>query len=266
MKKLVLITAAILLSPLLKSLNVQAQNAAQPNLQDLLKPIYKVTTAGNDNSGFKVIEPGTIVSIQKTGVIATPNTGSPQSVVINPFEKACSNNFKNGELTKSKTCNLSTLGSRYLDKGWKLYITKFEVNPKQNKITFTLVDCGPCNNTPKNGALRAMVSFQFGDKFLEGAEPGQVTDVINQVLAPDEEATRAVGGQTSAPSARRTAPTPGPAQAADAPSVNIGDTPQQVIAKIGKPKVILQEGQGKVIYKYKDFKVVFVGGKVAQVE
>jgi hypothetical protein len=45
----------------------------------------------------------------------------------------------------------------------------------------------------------------------------------------------------------------------------MGDTPQQVIAILGNP-IGVKPGGGQVIYQYKDFKVIFVGGRVAGVE
>jgi hypothetical protein len=122
--------------------------------------------------------------------------------------------------------------------------------------------------------MKSTVTFEFADKFLDTAEPGQVSDVINQVLEPDAAATKAAASgeqqqpaQADAqPAAAAPAPAPAPAPEGPPPTVKVGDTPQQVIAILGNPQVVLPGVGGKQIYKYKDFKVIFVGGKVAEVD
>jgi len=159
-----------------------AQGTATPSLQELLKDQYKVSRTGSDSSGFKVIEPGTVLTILKPGVIATPQ--APPHAISFKLPKVCDNTFKRGTLTQSGACAKTTLGSRFLDQGEKVYITKFEVNEKSNKITFNLVECDSCNGVKEKSSMKATVIFEFADKFLETAEPGQVADVINQLLGP----------------------------------------------------------------------------------
>lgn len=239
--------------------NGQDQPQAAPSLQDLLKTQYKVTTAGTDAEGFKIIEPGTVLTLVKGGVIATPQTPNA-AVKLNPFQRMCSNTYKAGTLSTAKNCSMTTEGARYLEKGTKVYITKFEVNPKGNKIVFNLVECDACNGVASKSAMKSTVTFDFAEKFLDTAEPGQVTDVIGQVLAPDTAATQSAAQQSAQVP-------PQPAEAAGpTPQVKIGDTPQQVIAILGNPQVVLPGANGKQIYKYKDFKVIFVGGRVVEVD
>jgi hypothetical protein len=183
----------------------------------------------------------------------------------------CNNTFKNGQLSVRRTCAGASLGSKYLALGFKMYITRFEVKEKDNKITFNLVECAVCNGGGTANGLKAEITFEFTPKFLDTAEPGQVTDVIAQVFAPDAEATRAAAAGEGAPAAAaspadaepvgQAQPSPAPA----GPTVKMGDTPQQVIAILGNP-IGVKPGGGKVIYQYKDFQVVFVGGRVAAVQ
>ncbi len=115
----------------------QEQAQAVPSLQDLLKTQYKVTTTASDAEGFKIIEPGTVLTLMKGGVIATPQNAANK---FNPFQKMCNNTFKNGNLTTAKGCSMTTEGSKLIPKGSKVYLTKFDVNTKSNKITFNLIE------------------------------------------------------------------------------------------------------------------------------
>jgi len=246
----------------------QSPDAAAPSLQDLLKTQYKVTRAGSDSGGFKVLESGTVVVTKNPGIMATASSGphTPSKDLLG----LCNNTFKHGALSVKKGCATTSLGARFLGVGDKLYITKFEVKEKDNKISFNLVECRTCNGTA--GEMKVEVTFEFEPKFLDTAEPGQVTDVIGQVFAPDAEATRAAAaGEVAPPPAgaqptqAEAAPAAQPAPAKSGPTVKMGDTPQQVIAILGNP-IGVKPGGGQVIYQYKDFKVIFVGGRVAAVE
>lgn len=175
--------AATLLTALSCTNLTQAQNSpAAPSLQELLKNQYKISKTGSDASGFKIIEPGTVLTIQKAGLIATPQPAS--HFISLKLPKVCDNTFKRGNLTQPGACAKTTLGSKFLNEGEKVYITKFEVNEKSNRITFNLVECDSCNGVTKNGSMKATVHFEFADKFLETAEPDQVSDVIHQLLRP----------------------------------------------------------------------------------
>ena len=240
-----------------------AQGAAGPSLQDLLKTQYKLTTTGFDAEGFKIIEPGTVLTLKKSGALALPQMQQAQPK-LSLFGKLCSTTFKNGTLSGGKGCPMMAEGAKYLNKGSQLYITKMEVKQKDNKITFNLVECDSCNGVQEQSSMKTTINVEFADKFLDTAEPGQVVDVISQVLEIE------AGGGAAAQAAPQPAqPQPAAAQAAPAgppPTVQIGDTPQQVIAILGNPTYIRPGASGKTVYQYKDFKVIFVGGKVAEVD
>jgi hypothetical protein len=161
--------------------SIEAHPQAAPSLQSLLANEYKVSKTGSDASGFKVIEAGTVVVAKQSGIMATAQ-GNPHMIALK-LPKVCDNTFKKGTLTVPKACASTSVGSRYLANGEMLYITKFEVNEKSNKITFNLVECDACNRVPKS-AMKVTVNFEFAPRFLDTAEPGQVTDVINQVFQP----------------------------------------------------------------------------------
>lgn len=171
------IYASICIAP-----SAPAQNQSQPSLQDQLQTMYKVSRSGVDSSGFKILEAGTVVILEKPGIMATEPPGAHKFMIKLP--KACDNTFKNGSLNVSRACSTTTIGSHFLNQGEKMYITKFEVNQKSNKILFDLVECDQCNGASKPSSMKATVVFDFAGKFLDTAEPGQVVDVINQVFQP----------------------------------------------------------------------------------
>ena len=163
-------------------LSIHAQQPAAPSLQEMLNTEYKVSKTGSDANGFKIIEPGTVVVAKQAGIMATA-PGSPHMIAFK-LPKVCDNTFKNGSLSVSKACATTSVGSKFLTNGEQLYITKFEVNEKGNKISFNLVECDTCNGVQKPSGMKVTVIFEFAPKFLDTAEPGQVTDVIDQVFMP----------------------------------------------------------------------------------
>ncbi|MFC5865212.1 hypothetical protein ACFPT7_23100 [Acidicapsa dinghuensis] len=182
MNRIKLRTAAVLIVLAAIANSAFTQDQSQPSLQDQLQTMYKVSRAGVDSGGFKILEAGTVVVLKKTGIMATEPPGAHKFMIKLP--KACDNTFKNGNLSVSRTCSTTTIGSRFLNQGEKMYITKFEVNQKSDKVTFDLVECDQCNGASKPSSMKAIVVFDFANKFLDTAEPGQVVDVINQVFQP----------------------------------------------------------------------------------
>ena len=176
----IVVAATALIALVATEPNGLAQNQAAPSLQELLQSQYKVTTTGSDAEGFRIIEPGTVLVIKKEGIIATPHA-SPHGIAFK-LPKVCNNTFKNGILQTGNACAKTTIGSKFLKSGEKVYITKFEVNQKSNKITMNLVECDACNGVTGRSSMKATIIFDFNDQFLQKAEPGQVTDVINEVL------------------------------------------------------------------------------------
>jgi hypothetical protein len=212
--------------------------------------------------------------LQKSGVVASSQYVPGSNTIHRLF--TCSNTFKNGELSKSSMCASAMEGARYLDKGWKVFMTKMDVDIKKHKITFTLIECDSCNGLTTPSNMKSTIVFEFADKFLDTAEPGQITDIIGQVLKPDPDATKtfASGGAPAPAAAQAPAAAPAvadagpiaPPAAAPTQQVQIGDTTQRVVAILGNPPVVLNGANGKLIYKYPSLKVVFSGGKVVDFE
>ena len=58
--------------------------AQAPTLQEQLAAQYKVVKMGSDTSGYSVVEAGTLLAIQKGGILAVPYTD--QSVLTTKYE------------------------------------------------------------------------------------------------------------------------------------------------------------------------------------
>jgi len=101
----------------------------------------------------------------------------------------------------------------------------------------------------------ASVSFKLPKNALAESSPDQVEQIVDAVLSPDG----ASAPQAAAPVAAGAAP------ASPTQTISIGQTIDQVQAALGQPQQIIDLGPKK-IYKYADLKVVFVDGRVSDVQ
>ena len=228
-----------------------AQDTAASSLGNQLKTQYKLAKMGSDSSGWSVVEPGTVLVIQKGGILGVP----PGNAAMAPAT------YKDGDLHRPNVFGAAFMGqnTRQLSVGEKVYITKIDVNTKNDKIMLTIVECNSCNGVQQPSFYKSAVVFQFPKDYLSKAEASQIKDVISLVLAPD-----ASGQQQQAQTQQEQAPAPD--QSAPAPqTIQLGQTIDQVKAALGQPEKIVDLGQ-KQIYVYKDLKITFVNGKVADVQ
>jgi hypothetical protein len=83
----------------------------------------------------------------------------------------------------------------------------------------------------------------------------------------DQQSKEADNAEKEASSTDATAPATDTSAAppAEAPTVSLGQTTDDVTAALGNPKNIVDLG-AKKIYVYKDMKVIFVNGKVTDIQ
>jgi hypothetical protein len=264
-------------------------DAQAPTLQEQLAAQYKLAKMGSDSSGYSIIEEGTLLAVQKGGVM-----GLPYKSTIWP-----SNTFQDGTVHASnvqtvqsgKAADIFKKGCGVLHKcptapdaasderatklfkvGDKVYATKIDVKTDKDTVTLSIVSCDTCNKTDPPTYNKANVAFQFAKGTLATASAGQVEDTIGQLLSISSDSQQAgdqagqqqggqqqAGDQGAQQPAAQDQPAPEPAE------VKLGMTPDQVEAALGKPdkKVTLSTKQ---IYIYKDMKVTFVNGKVSDVQ
>lgn len=237
-----------------------AQNTATPSLEEQLEAQYKLAKLGSDAGGTSIVEQGTVLTIQKGGILGV----TPATVAICPAK------FQDGTLHFPNALCVAMIknNSRSFQAGEKVYATKIEVKPKNDRVALRIVDCDSCNGTNPPTYYKSEVVFQFPKGHLRTASVPEIEDAIAQVFAIDNGDTQ----QNQAPQAGQSAgqQAQGGGQAADqqAPppkTIQLGMTPEQVEAALGQPDKKVDLG-AKKIYVYKDLKVTFVDGKVSDVQ
>lgn len=159
------------------------------------------------------------------------------------------NIFEDGRLSAGGTF-LSSLanggraagsGARVLGSGQKLYIQSIGVKNDEIKLIVFTVDQkeSAILGTTRAYFMKAAIAFRFREG-LESKDYDTVLKSIQKVLLPPEAA--------SAPK-----------------SISLGQTAAEVEQALGKPEKIVNLGP-KMIYSYKDLKVVLVDGKVSDVQ
>jgi hypothetical protein len=244
----VVTAVAVLLLGVLGVKSAQAQDAPASSLADQLKTQYKLAKMGSDSGGRSVVDAGTVLVIQKGGILGVP----PGNVAMAPAT------YKDGDLHGPNGFAAGLVGhdTRQLTVNEKVYITKIDVRSKNDKIMLTIVECDSCNGVQQPSSYKSAVVFQFPKGYLDKADVSQVQGVIGQVLAPD----------TSSPDQAQNQPQSAPDQPSSAPrTIQLGQTIDQVQAALGQPDKIVDLG-AKKIYVYKDLKVVFTDGKVVDVQ
>lgn len=249
-----------------------AQDAA--SLQTQLTAKYKLVKLGEDSTGVAVIEAGTILDIKKGGILSYPTSNG------RPFAST----YKDGAVHAPGTMKIpgwmphassvpgQVTDTKFLTVGEKVYITKIEVQEK-DKVAVFIIECDTCNNVQDPSLRRAQVLFQYPKGYLASADVGQVSDLIEQVLAPDTggDSSQQQGQQGQDSQQQQGQPAQqqqdaAPAQPAQPPpTIQLGQTTDQVIAIMGQPDKIV-DLKTKQIYVYKELKVTFVKGKVSDVE
>lgn len=254
--------------------------AQAPTLQEQLTAQYKLVKVGSDTSGYSVVDKGTLLAIQKGGILAVPY--GDQNVPATKYEGGTIKGPSGlalmgrksimGKFGKEQTTHLFATGD-------KVYPMKIDVNVAKDTVTLGIVACDTCNKTDPPTYNKAQVVFQFPKGSLASAGAGQVEDTIGQVLSiSSDDAQQGQGAQQGGGDQGGQQPAgqqqggqdQGQQQPAEQPpaepaSIDKGMTTDQVQAAMGKPDKIVNLG-AKTIYYYKDMKVIFLSGKVSDVQ
>lgn len=260
------------------SLMVPFASAQAPTLQEQLAAQYKLVKMGSDTSGYSVVDAGTLLAIQKGGILGVPYSDT-SSIPATKYEGGVVHT-PNALVSKLGGFGMKKLGKEQTTKlfasGDKVYPNKIEVNVGKDQVAMGIVACDTCNKTDPPTYNKATVVFQFPRGSLANASAGSVEDTIGQLLAISsddqksqgdqqqggDQGAQQQGGQDQQQAAQ--------APAADAPpaeptSIEKGMTPDQVEAALGKPDKKVNLGS-KQLYIYKDMKVTFLNGKVSDVQ
>ena len=233
------------------------------SLQEQLAAQYKVVKMGSDTSGYSVVEAGTLLAIQKGGILAVPY--GDQNVLATKYEggtmhapgslSLLGRKSIMGKFGKEQTTHLFAVGD-------KVYPMKIEVNVAKDTVTLGIVACDTCNKTDPPTYNKANVVFQFPKGSLANATAGGVEDTIGQVLTISSDDQQQGGDQGGG---QQQGQDQAQQPAAEPASIEKGMTPDQVEAAMGKPEKKVTLG-AKQIYYYKDMKIIFMSGKVSDVQ
>jgi len=242
-KNLLTLAAAILCS--LTSHPILTQDKTwKEATQEKFKEAYSVTKLQSDSSG--ITKPGTVLVVQKEGIrgdLGTDESTSETTVKDGQVKQPGGARGFLGKLGSSLTINRKE-ASLYFKLGERVYVQGIAI--RDNEIILAIISCDLQNvmiqGTTHNSRFKARVVFEFPKNYLATADFSNVKAVIDSVLADEK------GIRTAAPK-----------------SVELGQTLQQVEETLGRPEKIVKLGT-KIIYVYKDLKVIFIDGKVTDVQ
>jgi hypothetical protein len=245
--------------------NNQVQPSGAVSLQEQLAAQYQMVKIGANTSGYSVVAEGTLLAVQKGGILAVPYSDSTDfktkyqnGQIHTPSAFSHEGNSLMRKFGKPQETHLFA-------KGDKVYPTKIDVNLNNDSVTLGIVACNPSVETGSQACNKAEVVFQFPKGALARTAAGAVEDVIGQVFAisngdsnADQEGSPA-GHQPDQALQRTDNPASAPA------TITMGMTPEEVEAIMGPPDKKVNIG-AKQIYVYKDIRVLFMNGRVSDVQ
>lgn len=196
---------------------------------------FKLTKTSFSMNQIK--QPGTVMVMRKDGLSGTIAGGGFAANIV-----------RDGALVQKGSMANMLLGGganrRDFKAGDKFYATATKLTDRQisfDLVSFTTYEVINEGKT-KSERYAAQLQFEFPQGYLATAEPAKVQEALDAVIIPEERM------QASAPA-----------------TVALGQTFEEVEKALGKPERVVDLGS-KVTWVYKDMKVVFVEGKVADVQ
>lgn len=262
---------------------VGAMASAQAvSLQEQLAAQYKSVKMGSDTGGYSVVEEGTLLAVQKGGILSVPY--SDKNVLPTKYENGQVHG-PSGLMVEGKKRLLGHFSqtasqgqtTHLIAKGDKVYPTDIKVNTEKDTVTMGIVECDKCNNVDPPTYNKASVVFQFPKGSLAKAGAGEVEDTIGQLLAMSNDDQGGGDNQGGGNDQGNNGGGNGGGndgggnggqqqqQQAEPQTIEKGMTPDQVTGALGKPNKIVNLG-AKQLYIYNDMKITFVNGKVTDVQ
>jgi hypothetical protein len=228
---------------ILALLVLSATSAPASERNDRLKALlgeltrtYKITKTGMDE--VRITEPGTVLVVKKDGIGANPTFNeSPLAYTVSGGEIKAPKGFAAALLSSGPTSSTTLFKP-----GEKVYVTNLSVGDATVSFTLLSYDMSSIavrGNTRQTRYI-AHLQFQLPAGVSQPPTAAEIKAVVDPILALEGEAT--------APK-----------------TIEMGQTPEDVEGALGKPEKIFKAGS-KVIYTYKDVKVIFTDGKVTDVQ
>jgi hypothetical protein len=164
---------AVLIAGIFYAKSADAQGAPPTSLAEQLKAHYKLAKIVPESNSFKIAEPGTMLVIQKEGIVGVSLGSNSVDPVIYAIQKDTDLHHSNAGASTWK-----------FGVGHKVYLSKVDIDAKHEKVLFTIVECDS-SNSAKPTYYQSVVDFEFPNGYLAAAEVGQIEDVISQVLTID---------------------------------------------------------------------------------
>lgn len=198
--------------------------------------MYEVTKLGIDE--LRVVRPGTVLAIQKEGI-----TGNPSSEVMDMTTII----EENGEVRQQRgflAAMTAKQSTRLFNPGDRVYVNRISVIGNNLNFYISSVDTHDINieGSTKQVRYTGTVRFLFPRESFGAMTASEVKQAVDQVLAVEQELAEA-----------------------EPPTVEIGQSPEEIEGILGKPNRIIKAGD-RTIYTYDDLKITFIDGKAAEIE
>ncbi|MBZ5727032.1 MAG: hypothetical protein LAP87_18795 [Acidobacteriia bacterium] len=227
---------------------------------------------------YKPVRPGTAGAKPKLLTVRQPGILGIAAADAH-FLDSCPTIFRSGRIHQLPGYFCSQLAAKSQKKllvAERVYVTNILVSLAFDRISFYLAACGACAPDTEP-AFRSLVVFEFSKGYLAKAAVAEIVQTVDRVFAAQDAAADApepvppepVGAGPAtpaepAPNAPAAAAAAAP-PAADAAIVRKGQTPGEVEKILGKPLAIIDLGT-KLVYVYPNMKLLYVGGKLADVQ
>jgi hypothetical protein len=218
------------------SVQLQAQDWKKP-LETALEAQYPLAKTGMDR--LRITKPGALLVINAEGIsgdLATDATYGENKIIDGAVSQR-------GGLLASMQGKKT---SRTFQKGEKVYA--YDINVRDDAVNLIVISAETFNVAVKGSTqqtrYKALVSFKFDKAGLPSMSVESVKKAIDSIMQLETEAKAA-------------ASTP--------KTIKLGQTFADVEAALGKPTRVVDLG-AKVTWVYADMKVIFVDGKVTDVQ
>ncbi len=204
-------------------------------LKEALEAKYGITKVSLDK--VRVTTPGPVYVLKADGINADRATDVTMLV----------NKVVGGQIEQPKGFAASMFSkqtTKQFKPGDRLYLTRIDVKDQGLLFWFISTDTSEYSEhgSTKETRYRAVLFFEIPKTLADASQVAEIKKITDPIVQLESEA-----------------------QAANTKTVELGQTPDQVKSAVGAPDRIIKLG-AKEIYVYKDMKVVFVDGKVSDVQ
>ncbi len=221
---------------LLLCTSIRAQQADKSALEEKLRSAIVVTKTGFGDA-TRITAPGTVLIIRKDGINAdlASDIGMLKNIV------------RDGQIVQPKGL-FASMSSKKTTKplrvGERVYVTKLNATGHTIEMWILTTEMSGIvhGGSTRQTRYKAVLDFDFPEVDLASADPAKIKAAIDAVLIAESDMA-----------------------AADTKTVKLGQSTEEVRKILGAPEKTVDLGT-KIVYIYKDMKIVFVDGRVSDVQ